>query len=543
MNGRLLVAFSWFAFASTSLAQMDTAKEVQKQNVQGNVVDAKTGQPIRKVQLEISGGAGQSFGEYRATTAPDGSFIIENVHPGRYNAVLEHAGFVRRQATFIVQPGQSLNGLVLKMQAAGVISGKILDSDGDPMARVSVHAASVSAKPGTGGYGETNDLGEYRIGDLRPGKYLVSATPPRRPAPEPVPESGEAKRQLLYATTFYPATVEKRQALSVEVHAGEESSASFRVLTVHGYRVSGSVLGVPSGPMTRIFLTSLEGGEGPQTPDQLKEGNRFEYENVLPGTYEVFLFAVKGMNDSGQPDVHMLRLSPTIIVENADVEGLQLHVEVGGRIRGVFRLDTGEKFDWTQLHVSLLPVEETPPEFGHTGVDAHSAVSSDGTFELKDVPAGSYQLAVGARTDKLRDYFTKSVIYGGRDVADSGFETTEEVFLDVVVSAKGATLEGNVVGSDGQPVPYCTVVVVPDSDRRARTDAYQQVQTDEHGYFLARGLNPGKYVVVAFEQLQEDFRQPEFLKTYKGKGETIELSEGARKSVTPKIILDDAELR
>ena len=54
----------------------------------------------------------------------------------------------------------------------------------------------------------------------------------------------------------------------------------------------------------------------------------------------------------------MMQLSPQIEVEKADVEGVQLHVEPGGEIHGKLRLDTGEKFDWTQLNVQLMPVAE-----------------------------------------------------------------------------------------------------------------------------------------------------------------------------------------
>jgi hypothetical protein len=111
----------------------------------------------------------------------------------------------------------------------------------------------------------------------------------------------------------------------------------------------------------------------------------------------------------------------------------------------------------------------------------------------------------------------------------------------VVVSAKGATIEGNVVDSKGQPVAYGTVAVVPNLEHRARPDSYQREQTDEHGYFIARGLNPGSYVVLAFEELQEDVRQPDFLKTHGGKGEKVEVEEGTRKSVTAKIIPTDTE--
>jgi len=110
------------------------------------------------------------------------------------------------------------------------------------------------------------------------------------------------------------------------------------------------------------------------------------------------------------------------------------------------------------------------------------------------------------------------------------------LYLDVVVSAKGATIDGNVLDSTGQAVAYGMVAVVPNLERRARPDSYQLEQTDEHGHFLARGLNPGNYVVLAFEELREDVRQPDFLKVYGEKGEKVEVGEGMKKSVTLKII-------
>lgn len=97
------------------------------------------------------------------------------------------------------------------------------------------------------------------------------------------------------------------------------------------------------------------------------------------------------------------------------------------------------------------------------------------------------------------------------------------------------------VDDKGQPVAFGTVVVVPNVDHRGRPDSYQNQPTDERGHFIARGLTPGSYVVLAFEELQEDTRQPEFLKTYAGKGEKVELEEGSRKSVTAKIIPAETE--
>ena len=74
-----------------------------------------------------------------------------------------------------------------------------------------------------------------------------------------------------------------------------------------------------------------------------------------------------------------------------------------------------------------------------------------------------------------------------------------------------------------------------------RADLYQRDMTDENGHFNLRGLNPGKYTVLAFEELQEDVRQPGFLKSYDKRGESVELDEGTRKNVVLKVIPIEGE--
>lgn len=550
----LVLALSCLVVPASSLSQTDVPKEAKKQSVQGKVIEVKNGQPIRKVNVEVMGGAGQSYARHSATTSTDGTFTMEDMTPGRYIVTLERAGFVqtaKNQMTFVLQPGQNLTGLVFRMQAAGVISGKILDMDGDLMAGVAVNATTTGARGIAGlyaisGAGTTNDLGEYRISDLKPGKYLVSAAPPPRAPATHVDEKGKPREQMVYASTYYPGTLDKSQAIEVQVQSGGETSVNFSVLMTHAYRVTGTLSGVPSGAMVRIFLTSKNGNAGMEDMQELTEGNRFEYRNVVPGTYVGMMMVIKGMLSGGEPEVQMVRLNPPIEVDKADVEGVQLQPEPGGQIHGKFRLDSTGKFDWAQLNVSLLPIEESGAETSmaiegtgaamYSGRNTHSAVRSDGTFEMKNVPGGTYQLLVGAQSDKLRDYYTKSVTVGGTNVADSGFSVNGDLYLDVVVSAKGATVEGNVVDIKDQPVAYATVAVVPNSEHRVRPDSYQQAPADEHGHFVARGLTPGSYVVLAFEELQEDLRQPEFLKMYAGSGEKVELEEGSRKSVTTRLI-------
>ncbi|HMI54397.1 MAG TPA: carboxypeptidase regulatory-like domain-containing protein [Candidatus Saccharimonadales bacterium] len=555
----MVIAFSCLVVTANCLGQIDSPKEPQKQSIHGTVIEAKSGQPIRKVRVEVFGGAAQSFGPHSATTSADGTFSIEDIPPGRYTVNLQHTGFVQTmtspgQRTFTLQPGQSITMLKFKMDAAGVISGKIVDSDGDPISAVSVNATLPGSMPLTGmlgsfGSATTNDLGEYRISDLRPGKYLISALPSQREPVVHVDEKGKTKEPLIYASTFYPGTIDKTRAIAVEVRGGQDAAVNFGVLLTHAYRVSGTVAGVPSQAMVRLILTSKLGGAGMDAPEELRQDNRFEYQNVLPGSYVVVMLVVKGIGSGGQPDMQMVRLAPSIEVDNSDVVGVQLQTEPVGQIHGKFHLDTDGTFDWAQLNVNLLPIAENESNTlsgiaegaAYIRPTSNSVVNSDGSFEMKNVPSGKYYLVVGAHSDSLRDYYTKSVNFGGRNVADSGFETNGDLYLDVVVSAKGATIDGTVLDSHAQPVPYAVVVVVPNLEHRARPDSYQQETSDERGHFTARGLNAGSFVVLAFEELQEDMRQPGFLNKHRGKGEKVDVEEGTRKSVTARIIPVESE--
>ena len=76
----------------------------------------------------------------------------------------------------------------------------------------------------------------------------------------------------------------------------------------------------------------------------------------------------------------------------------------------------------------------------YSQANTRSMVTADGVFEMKNLPGSSYQLVIGAVSDNLRDYYTKSMMVGGKEVVDSGFSVNGDVSLDVVVSAKGRRL-------------------------------------------------------------------------------------------------------
>ena len=115
------------------------------------------------------------------------------------------------------------------------MTGKIIDLDGDPLPNVSVTATGSSGRattrhPGHMGNAASNDLGEYRIADLPPGRYIVHAIPPETETALPSPnEKNASKGRLVYVTTYFPGTLDEQQAVPVEVPAGGTATANFGV--------------------------------------------------------------------------------------------------------------------------------------------------------------------------------------------------------------------------------------------------------------------------------------------------------------------------
>jgi uncharacterized GH25 family protein len=116
-----------------------------KNVVQGKVVQEPGGQGIRKVKVMLISRSSQTPQEYEAITDQAGQFKVEIVQQGEYAVRLERAGYsadpkTRRDKTVKVIAGQDTKDLVFQMLAAAVISGKIVDLDGDPVPNVDVMA-------------------------------------------------------------------------------------------------------------------------------------------------------------------------------------------------------------------------------------------------------------------------------------------------------------------------------------------------------------------------------------------------------------------
>jgi len=162
-------------------------------------------------------------------------------------------------------------------------------------------------------------------------------------------------------------------------------------------------------------------------------------------------------------------------------------------------------------------------------------VKTNGSFEIKDIPADTYRLRIFPGK-ALQDYFVKSVNLGGKHVTDSGFGVGGTSYtLEIVVSANGAAIEGVALDEKDKPASDVRVICFPDASHRERHDLYRVVSTDYRGHFSLHGLNPGEYRVFTLDDDVDEAYDPEFVQVHESLGQTVKLDEGEHKSIVLRL--------
>jgi len=522
-------------------ARNTPAERVKKETctVSGMVITLAGSAPLKTAVVRLKKADDQNQG-YRALTDASGHFEVKDVEAGRYRLEVSRAGFVTQQfgqrtpddpgALLTLSPGENLRDRIFRLVPSAVIAGKIMDEDGQPLPWVMVSAMREVYTEGKRKLqietmASTNDLGEYRLFGLSPGRYFVSALYSPRQLGQGIDnfkDLGEGKSDRGYVATYYPGSPDPAKASPITIKSAEELRSMDMLLPQVGvYKIRGRVYNAVThhaanevflglAPKNSRFVWSMDNYTNVQ-----KDGS-FELQNVLSGAYTLSAYWF----DEGKS----YATRQTVEVGSADIDGLTLTIAPGVTIEGHLGWEGNPSMEDQELKVAA-----TGSSGNYWGGQARVLVN--GAFSLKDISEGTYKLNIDGISP---DCYVKSIRYGMSDAMQEGFTVQRgaDATLEVTVSSRGARLKGTVADVDGLPASGVWVVLVPEEAHRTEFRLYKSKTTDQHGNFEVRGIAPGDYKVFSWEAVESQaWEDPEFLKPFEQKGEKITLQDGDQKTL------------
>lgn len=520
--------------------------------LEGQVTNAATGAPVRKAELvlqrvDLGPKTGALPVSYSTTSGAGGKFAMKNIEPGKYRLSVSRNGFVRASygsrgpdrpgTTLSLDPGQRLKEVNFKLTPHGVITGRIVDEDGDPVAHAMVRVESYRRLEGRkelypANGASTNDLGEYRVFGLAPGRYYLNATYLEMGFEAAARDGSAAPRDEGYVPTYYPGGIDVASAAMVEVTPGAEvRGMNITLSKTHTVRLRGHVTHPGGRGRQNIMLTLTPRGQagwwfGGLGRNQTDAQGNFELRGVRPGAYWLMAMTFE--------DGHTLSVRQEVDVGNNNVDNLVVTLSPGMELPGEIKLEGRQGVSLADIHVSLRPHETGGLMFGPQPNDK---VKDDGTFKLGQVAQEQYDIHVGGLPD---GYYVKSIRAGDEEVRDAGLDMTRGAAgpLTVTISPGAGQVEGAVLNHKQETAAGALVVLIPDdSARRERRESYQTATTDQYGRFVLKGIIPGEYKVYAWDDIESGaYMDPDFMKPFESRGEAVSIHEDGRESVQLKLI-------
>ncbi len=430
-----------------------------------------TGAQVSLEMDDTSGGFGRMLGALFPTPDPrltdaQGHYEIPGPAPGQKARVVARApGYLDgKTESLACAAGETKTGVDVKLRVGATLAGKVRDDQGLPIEGALVRWTAIaedgndwairwrlrSATPTI-----TDGKGEFRITNVETGALVVQVT---------------AERHLPWSTK--------------DVKAEEAKSADLDVRLKLGAVISGQVVGADNKPVASATVSC--DFKGPQDEDSDQFSNErdqattdstgsFRVEGLAAGSYEVQAKATGAA--PSEP-----------LVTTAGGAPVTLRLSQAYTITGTVRLKSGGGV--ADVEVNLVRNVEVPAEDGkgtHTETRElqDTRTGSAGEFELKDVPAGTYDLKItlGWGGSPRPNIVPKTV---------SGVEAGRQ---GVVIEVdQGLTITGTVFGEAGQPATGGWVWGQKQEGNTPGENVSAQIQPD--GTFELTGLAATKYQIT-----------------------------------------------
>ena len=551
--------------------------------ISGRVLAADSGRGIKHARVTVTGGGGRQSrststdeqGHYQITDLMSGSYTITAARAGFVNAIYGQKRPLQSGTPVNLADGQQLSGIDLRIVRGGVITGRIVDEDGEPLARGLVTVQRYQYVNGqrqlvAAGADQSDDRGVYRVFGLPPGDYIVSANAqglldmlargipalaglvggtPGGPGGGGVQGgrgggffggqgSPDDAQPTGYAPTYYPGVISSTEASKVSVGAGQEvTGIDFQVQLVATATVSGVVAGADS-PSTVMLIPTDAGG---MVRAETLRGNAgwdglFSIPNVPPGRYTA---AARSGGRWDDPKTGSVPLT----VNGQNISGLTIAMQDGVTVSGNITVEssgTPAPADYSVFRVDVpevdpLPLPGGPGPGGRGGgpFGADTRPEKNGTFSIGNVFPGRHYFRVTTQGN----WALKAVMIGARDVTDQAVDLRPDQDVDnvtVVLTDRATDLSGTVRDGVGSPIGNATVIVFSSDPQywRAQSRRIQTVRTNASGAYRMHGLPPGNYQIIAVDDVENgEWYDPAYLERIKDRARSMSIDEGEKKTL------------
>lgn len=499
--------------------------------IKGIVVDASTGEPVRKAELLLN----KDGGDYAISiTGADGRFLFHSLPHGRYTVEARKPGWIvpkraKRPAPIeIGRQDAEIPECKLVLARAASISGRVLDPEGDPLARAVVQllrlrtATEETLRPVA--IARTDDRGHYRLQGIPPGRYLLQAAlstdddsgVPYQPRADGLPDEA-------LAATYYPDSPDRAKATPVSVDSGQDLEAfEIRLSRQVSFHIRGRLQSGPGKPGPGVvFLRSnppdLMGEFRPMV--SVRPDGAFAFSRIPPGRYT--------LGGSLYSPEQQLPIRAVLDV-SADLNGLVLEPQPLATLRGKLAVPEGAAMPRARLGLHSM---------GDDGIGQNISVSSgDGAFVLQNVWPGTYEImlySVSINVKIATNYWISAVMQGTEDVTEKGVLVSGVSPEPIVVQLDLSTtsIKVRVVGDDGAPLPRASVFVA----RIGGSIRHSSHMADVDGLCTIAHLAPGEYRLYAMEEYGPALPDS-MLEGHKDSVKSVKLTKGETASLELKAI-------
>jgi len=528
--------------------------------VTGRVSSMQTGEPLKKATLHLTmrnaprntNGVFEQTG-YSGTSEADGSFKFEGVEPGEYSLRGEKAGYIQTSygsktgmmggTTLTLQPGQQLTDLKLQLLQQAIVTGRVLDEDGDPVPNVSVLAMTSMHLQGMSRYfprgqANTDDTGAYRIANLTPGKYYIMTQLQRGNMGMREKPATPGKPDLQPVSTYYPNSLDRTGASAVDLKAGQEMpGVDIRQRTLETFHIRGKLAGASGDEDKTPRMLMLQRDDGDAVffgggMSMVGADHTFDIANVAPGSYTLIMPAFNGKKETASQPVE---------VASADVNDVVVTIHPALTIHGSVELQGSLPASAKDKPLENLQIFASPEGNSMFFGGGNGMSKADGTFSLENVTPGKMKVHVSNEPDGA---YIKSIRFGNQEVMGKTVDLTQSSVgeIHVVLHAGAPEIsgtamkkkEGDAAASGSSvlmPASSATILLIPE-DLTRNGGSVHSTNTNQNGAFTEKGMAPGVYYAVAVES--EDFRSwddPAWLKQLVDKGTKVEVQENDKKQV------------